>query len=328
MLLKTLKSNRAVNFFLFPLLGILFWLKSLISPRTYTFYNGEADNILYQPIHILTIDFPILQIIIPFLLIIGMALIMLQLNNRYNIIRIRTMLPAPLFILIVSGFSDLHTMHPVYFAAFFVLLAIYRLFSAFDEVKPYSPAFDSGFFLGVASLFYFNVFLLFPAFLIGLGVLSREPKWREFFVSTVGFFLPFIFAFSYVFVLGKVPEFLETLKLNTFSPVGNFKSNLPVLVYLGFLLVLILLGTLKIVQQYDAKKVSTRKYFIVLFLVFLFMIFSFILIPATSLEIFLIAAIPVTFLLANFFVFLKSRFWGEFWFSLLLIAVVAMEILA
>ena len=328
MLLKTLKSNRAVNFFLFPLLGILFWLKSLISPRAYTFYNGETDNILYKPIHNLTIEIPVLQIIIPFILIIGMALVMLQLNNKYNIIRIRTMLPAPLFILIVSGFSDLHTMHPVYFAAFFVLLAIYRLFSAFDEEKPYSPAFDSGFFLGVASLFYFNVFLLFPAFLIGLGVLTREPKWREFIVSAVGFFVPFIFAFSYVFVLGKVPEFLETLRLNTFTPVVNLKSNLAVLVYLGILLVLILLGTLKIVQQYDTKKVSTRKYFIVLFLVFLFLMLSFMLIPATSIEMYVIAAIPLTFLLANFFVFLKSRFWGELLFSLLLIAVVVMEILA
>lgn len=328
MLLKILKSNRAVNFFLFPFLGILFWLKSLISPRAYTFYNGETDNILYKPIHNLTSEIPILQIIIPLFLIIGMALIMLQINNRYNIIRIRTMLPAPLFILIVSGFSDLHTMHPVYFAAFFVLLAIYRLFSAFDEVKTYSPAFDSGFFLGVAALFYFNAFILFPAFLIGLGILSREPRWREFFVSTVGFILPFVFAFSYVFVLGKFPEFLITLEMNILTPVAYLKSNLPVLVYLGFLFVSILLGSLKIVQQYDAKKVSTRKYFIVLFLMFLFMLFSFILVPATSIEIFVIAAIPVTFLLTNFFVFLKSRFWGEFWFSLLLIAVIVMEILA
>ncbi|WP_372947356.1 DUF6427 family protein [Mariniphaga sp.] len=328
MLLRTLKSNRAVNFFLFPFLGILFWLKSLIYPRTYTFYNGEADNILYKPIHNLTIEIPILQIIIPFILIIGMALIMLQLNNKYNIIRIRTMLPAPLFILIVSGFSDLHTMHPVYFAAFFVLLAIYRLFSAFDEVKPYSPAFDSGFFLGVASLFYFNVFLSFPAFLIGLAVLSREPKWREFIVNAVGFFLPFIFAFSYVFILGKTPAFLETLEMNILTPVVNIKSKLPVLVYLGFLLVLILLGSLKLLHQYDTKKVSTRKYFIVLFLVFLFLLASFLLIPSTSIEIFVIAAIPLTFLLANFFVFLKSRFWGEFLFSLLLISVIILEILA
>jgi hypothetical protein len=94
------------------------------------------------------------------------------------------------------------------------------------------------------------------------------------------------------------------------------------------MLILVLLGSFKILQQYDTKKVSTRKYFIVLFLVFLFLMFSFILVPATSIEIFVIAAIPLTFLLANFFVFLKSRFWGEFWFSLLLIAVLVMEMLA
>jgi hypothetical protein len=56
--------------------------------------------------------------------------------------------------------------------------------------------------------------------------------------------------------------------------------------------------------------------------------FGGVLMPSTSFEIVVIAAIPVTFLLSNFFVFLKSRFWGEFLFSLLVIAVIVMEILA
>lgn len=328
MLLKTLKSNRAVNFFLFPLMGILFWLKDLIAPRTYNFYRGETDNMLYAPVHNLLKEYPFAQLLFMLILLTAMALLLIQMNNRFNIVRIRTMLPAPLYILLVSGFIDMHAMHPVYFAAFFVLLAVYRLFSAFDQVKAYSPAFDSGFLLGVASLFYLNSAVLFPAFLIGVGILSRETKWREFVVCLTGFLLPFIFAFSYAFIIDGIPEFLKTLQLNAYTPVEKMKSNLPVLGYLGFLLVLILFGSAKILQQYDTKKVSTRKFFIVLFLLFLFAILDFILVPATSLEIFVIAAIPVTFLLSNFFVFLKSRFWAEFWFALLVVAVILMEILA
>jgi hypothetical protein len=328
MLLRTLKSNRAVNFFLIPLMGILFWLKDFISPRPYPFYTGEQSNLLYAPLHNLLKEHLLLQILLMLILLVGMALLLIQINNRYNIIRIRTMLPAPLFVLIISGFTGIHAMHPVYFAAFFVLLAIYRLFSAFDQVKPYSPAFDSGFFLGAASLFYFNAVILFPAFLIGVGILSRETKWREFVVCLLGFLLPFVFAFSYVFVVEETPEFLNVLGLNIYTPTLNFKSNLPVLGYLGFLFVLIFLGSVKILRQYDTKKVSTRKFFIVLFLIFLFAMLGLVLVPATSFEIFVISAIPVTFLLSNFFVFFKSRFWGEFWFSLLVIAVIVMEILA
>ena len=328
MLLRTLKSNRAVNFFLIPFMGILFWLKDFISPKPYSFYPGEQENLLYAPLHNLLKEHLLVQILLMVILLVGMALLLIQMNNRYNIIRIRTMLPAPLFVLLVSGFTTIHAMHPVYFAAFFVLLAVYRLFSAFDQVKPYSPAFDSGFFLGVASLFYFNGVILLPAFLIGVGILSRETKWREFVVCFLGFLLPFIFAFSYVFMVGKIPEFLNTLQLNIHTPAGDFKSNLPVLGYFGLLFIFILFGSIKILRQYDTKKVSTRKFFIVLFLVFLFAMFGWVLMPSTSFEIVVIAAIPVTFLLSNFFVFLKSRFWGEFLFSLLVIAVIVMEILA
>lgn len=309
-------------------MGILFWLKDLISPQTYDFYKGETDNMLYAPLHNLLKEYPFVQLMLMLILLTGMALLLIQMNNRFNIVRIRTMLPAPLYILLVSGFIDMHVMHPVYFAAFFVLLAVYRLFSAFDQVKTYSPAFDSGFLLGVASLFYLNSAVLFPAFLIGVGILSRETKWREFMVCLIGFLLPFIFAFSYVFIIGGIPEFLKTLQLNAFTQVEKMKSNLPVLGYLVFLLILILFGSAKILHQYDTKKVSTRKFFIVLFLLFLFAVLDFILVPATSLEIFVIAAIPVTFLLSNFFVFLKRRFWGEFWFALLIVAVILMEILA
>ncbi|WP_139249687.1 DUF6427 family protein [Mariniphaga anaerophila] len=309
-------------------MGILFWLKSLISPEAYPFYRGEQDNILYAPIHNLLKDYLLLQIIVTLFLVVGMALVLLQMNNKYNIIRIRTMLPAPLFVLIVSGFMSIHALHPVYFAALFVLLAVYRLFSAFDQLKPYSPAFDSGFFLGIASLFYFNAFVLLPAFLVGVGILSRETKWRELAVCLLGFTLPFVFAFSYAFVSDQVPEFLGVLESNIVTPVSTLWTNIPLMIYLGLLLVLIFFGTVKILQQYDTKKVSTRRFFVVLFLVFACILASFILVPATSVEIFVLAAIPVTFLLTNFFVFLKRRFWGELWFFLLVAAVVALEFLA
>ncbi len=328
MLLKTLKSNSTVNFFLYPLMGFLFWLRDFISPGSYAFFPGEYSNILYAPLHNLLKDYPLVQILFMLLLLIGMALVLIQMNNKFNIIRIRTMLPAPLFILLVSGFTGIHAMHPVYFAAFFVLLSVYRLFSAFDEVQPYSPAFDSGFFLGLASLFYLSSAILFPAILIGVGILSRETKWREFVVSFLGFLLPFIFAFSYVFIFDDISEFLNVLEANVFTRAENFDINQPVVGYVGLLLILIFMGSIKILRQYDTKKVSTRKFFIILFLIFLFSMLGFLLVPATSSEMFVIAAIPTTFLLSNFFVFLKSRFWGEFWFSLLVIAVLVMEILA
>ncbi|MFW5823018.1 MAG: DUF6427 family protein, partial [Tangfeifania sp.] len=89
-----------------------------------------------------------------------------------------------------------------------------------------------------------------------------------------------------------------------------------------------LLGSIKIIQQYDSKKVSTRKFFTVFFLLFITSLAGFTFVPATSQEMLVITAIPVTFLVSNFFVFLKSRFWGELLFSLLLIIVITLQVLA
>lgn len=328
MILRILKSNRAVNYILFPLIAVVVWLESLINPEIYSFYHGETQNILYKPVDNLFKDAALLQSIASLVILLALALIVLQINNRYSFIRVRTMLPAPLFIIMISGLIELHTLHPVYFAAFFVLIAIHRFFSAFDKAKPYSAVFDAGLSLGVAALFYFNIVVLFPAFLFGIPILARETRWREFVIVLLGFLLPFIFALSYAFVANQLLEVLKIFEINTLSPNNHFKANVPLQVYLGFLIILTLLGSIKIIQQYDTKKVSTRKFFTVFFLLFVTSLASFTFVPATSQEMLVITAIPVTFLVANFFVFLKSRFWGELLFALLLIIVIILQVLA
>jgi hypothetical protein len=322
MLLKTVKSNRAVNYVIFPSAGLIFWGISLIHPQTYPLYNGESGNFLYAPVQSLLVGFPFIQTLLAIILLIVLGFVMMYINNRYNFIRERTMLPLLLFILLVSGFSGMETMHPVYPGTAFFLIAILRLFSAFDQTKSYAAAFDTGFFLGIASLFYFNCFVLFPAFFIGLGILSRETKWREYVIILIAFLLPFLFAFSYAYLTGQFLEFLKVLEKNVITPNDLFRTDVAFRLYAGYLALLILFGSVMIIHQYDTRKVSTRRYFMVFFLIFLFSVLGLIFIPAVSREMLVITAVPVTFLITDFFVSLRKRFWGELWFSLLVVMVI------
>lgn len=328
MILRILKSNQPVNYILFPLIGLLFWGESLLHPKLYPFFLGENENLLYSPIDNFLENSAFSQSAVALILVIILALMVQQINSRYTFIRIRTMLPAPLFVIMIGGFTEMHTLHPVYFAAVFLLLAIYQLFSMFDKSKPYSVAFDSGFLLGVGSLFYFNLFMLIPAFLIGIAVLTRDYRWREFIVMILGFLLPLFFAFSFAILTEQFMELLKTFEQNFITDNNHFKSNIPLHIFLGFLILLTTIGTIKIIQQYDTKKVSSRKYFTVFFLIFIFSVFSFILIPATSQEILVILAIPVSYLISNFLVFMKSKFWGELILALLLGIVIVMQFVA
>ncbi len=328
MILKKLKSNHTLNLLLFPLLAVVFWLKNLLAPQQHVFIPAENENFLFSIIYGWLRQYPFWQNVTALLLFIFLAFEVLQISMRFNFVRIRTMLPATLFVLIAGGFTGMHFLHPVYFGAVFLLIALYRLLSTYDQPQPYSAAFDSGFFLGISILFYMNLLILLPAFLIGLGILSRETRWREFVILIIGFLLPYIFTASYAFLTGRIVEVYDLVWIVFLTPVTFLEPGINLYIYTGFLILLTLVGSIKIIQQYDSVKVSTRKYFIVFFLIFASSLSGIILIPIITQEMLLIIVIPITFLISNYFVYMKSRFWGNFWVILLVLMVTSLQILS
>jgi hypothetical protein len=225
-------------------------------------------------------------------------------------------LPALVFIIIIGGFSALHTLHPVYIAAIFALLGINSLLSIFNNPEPRLEIFNAGLFVALGTLFYYNLIVLLPAFLISITILRREINVREFFNMLIGFLIPVSFALSYAFFTNQLNTTFVFFHKSIVTPVNHFIGNYPLHIFLGLLILLILMGSFKIIQQFDSRKVRTRKSYQVLFLIFIFSIISFTFIPATSHEMLVIAAIPVTFLISNLMVSIESAFWSELVFSL------------
>ncbi len=328
MILRILKSNHPATYLLTAFAGLLLWSASLAEPFMCPLHNG-GGNILYNPIHGLLLKCNLIAgSIVSLALVLLLAFLVQLINSQFAFIRIRTMLPAPLFVLIIGGFTEIHTLLPVYFATVFILLAVYRLFKAFDVKRPYTAAFDSGFLLGVATLFYFDAIILFPAFLAGAAILSRDTHWRIFAIHVIGLLLPLFFALSYAVLTGQSLELLTTFEQNVICANNHFEVDKYTLWYIAFLILLTMLGSFKLIQQYDTKKVSSRKYFNVLFLIFAFSLLGVIFVPHISRGMFVIISIPVCFLTSNFFAFMKSRFWGGFFIYMLIGAVVFLQIIA
>ncbi len=326
MFLRFFKSNLSVIYLLFPLLGTVLWFNSLTIPAEYKYYQGENTLPLFMflPGFLKT---SLSMVISGLVTMVFCAFLVERINSRYAVVRTRTLLPVSLFVIIVCGITGLQTLHPVWFAALFFLLVIFRLFDAFDVRKPYSPAFDSGFLLGVGSLFYLNLTILLPAFIIGLGILGRESGWREPLIQGTGFLLPWIFAFTGYFVFDDPMILWQTIRENILTWNLHVKGDLPFMVYLGFLSVIIFVSSVYMILHYSEGKVSSRKYFVVFFILFVFLVISFFVIPSVSLEVFVLISVPVTFLVSNYLVALRSRFWGELIFTLLLIMVIAMQLI-
>lgn len=325
MILQTLKSNRSLNLFIFPVIGILFWLKELFAPHIYPFFTGENSNILYAPIYKLTYEYSLIQILFSLILVIFIAFLIQQVNDRFSVIRVRTKLPATIYILIIAGFTPMHVLHPVYFAAIFMLFAIYSIFGIFNNPNPFPEVFNAGFFIGIGSLFYFNLITVLPAFFIGIIILYRDVKWREFVILFLGFSVPFILALGFAFYFDRFLETLYIFEQNVSTSVNHIRDNYLLYGFLAFLMLLTLIGSIKLMQQYDSRKVSSRKYFSLFMVIFIFSLIGFVFIPATSQEMLVLSVIPITFLISNLFVTMESRFWSESLFLLLVVVVVFME---
>ena len=325
MILKILKSNSPLSYVLYFLLGVLFWIRSLINPYSYPYFEGEFKSILYFPIYKLVNGIPLFQVVLSLILVLFVAFLIQLINNSYTLIREKTKLPIALFIIITGGFVSMHTLHPVFFAAVFTLLGINSLFALYNNPEPRLDIFNAGLFIGIGSLFYYNLIVILPAFLIAITVLRREITGREFLIMIAGFLIPVLFALSFAFFTDQLKDTFVTYKKSFLTPVSYLINNYPLYIFLGFLLVLILMGSLKIMQQFDSRKVRTRKSYQILFLIFLFSVLSFVIIPGTSQEILVISAIPLTLLISNLFVAIQSRFWGELLFTLFFFTALLMQ---
>lgn len=326
MILKQLKSNQPINLLLFPAIALLFWLTNLLNPFAYRFLPGESNNVLFAFINRTTDGYAFVRVALSLVLIIFIATAVQVVNDRYSFIYIRSKLPASLFVIIVSGLPQLHTLHPVFPATLFLMFALFNLLGIFEKAKPYNTIFNAGLFLGIGTLFYLNLIFLLPAFIISIFILSHEYNWRNYVILFIGFILPAIFTFSYAFLTDSTNELLSALA-NSFStqPI-HFHIDIAMYVFLAFLIILTIAGSIKIMMQYATKKVSTRKYFAIFLILFVSLLLSLAFVPGTSLEILVVAAVPVTYLISNLFIFMKSKFWSEFLFILLLAIVIFMQL--
>lgn len=325
MLLKVLKPNQAYHFILIPIMAIALWGRSFVHASIFTFYGGEDSMLLYQPIKYVLENNHLANNITALIFIILLSFLILKLNYQYAFIRIRTFLPSSLFVIITSGIPEMHAMHPVYPAALFLIIAIDRIFDSYEKEKFHSNAFDAGIFLAIGSLFYLNLVFFFPILWFGFIVLKQKVNWREYVLTTVGFALPWLIAFIYYSVTNQTEELFRTLESNIVSRQIFLREGLSIQIFIGFLVFLTLMGSIFLLAQYDEKKVSSRRYFKVFFWIFLISCVLILASPAVSQEIIIILAIPLTYLISNYLVFLKRQFWGEVFLYILTAGVIYLQ---
>jgi len=138
------------------------------------------------------------------------AYVLLEVNNRFQLIRVRSRMVSSTWILFAGATASIHAWHHGTIVALAFAIAHFFLFNSYEKRQPISDSFHMGLFLGIAILFipWFVVFV--PLFIIHQTIFLRSMTTRCCFATLLGALFP-------VFV-ALVPAMLT----NDYSCFGNW----------------------------------------------------------------------------------------------------------
>ena len=263
-----------------------------------------------------------LRLILSAALTMMLGLGLYQLNINHMFMRGREHLLAPFFVVSVGAFNFLHSFTGVHLAAVCALMSINSLFTCYRNEYNLFGVFATFMYIGLASLFYtYALILACPAFTGLLRFKTIQP--RDIIILIAGLITPYYFAsFASYFLAGEfmlpVEKTIENIALEFTAGYAILTPGQYIFVLCAILFIAVetfrYMGVTRrgMTQKAVSCNVIFSRYFI-------FCTLSVLLFTPHGREIIMIASIPATVMLSNFFASLKRRLWSNILFALLIL---------
>lgn len=328
MFLKKFKQTGPDIIILMFIISVLIWAGSFLHPNNFPAQNLNSRPMpLYSILLIPASISPLVNVLIAFILVQLIAFLLVNFNTSDFFIEERTFLPALMYYLISGIFPSGQVLNPLLPGAIFLILASKRIMDAYKVQGTAYTFFDAGLLIGTGSLFYSNLIWFGLLLLIGIAIL-RTGNIKEIIISVFGLVTPWFLATGILYLAGKditslISETASSLfgknEPHSFTPV-----SIAVIAVFGALL---LISTANLLKSTGARKAKSRKTFSLLIWIFLISAAIFLVVPSVLIEITWLAGIPASYILSNYFVYTKKKLLPQIYFSALLIAVAAVQIL-
>lgn len=224
-MLKFFKHSYLTQHIVIIVMAIVLWLPTFISRSA--FFIGDDNTPLYNiiislfdfsPFIINTIVFVVFVIS---LFLFNSVLSANRLVNKYSTVGSLT------FLLMMCSTSDLHICYPFIMACPFILMAMHTLFLIYQTENPENYMMNIGYFIAVASLFYYpSVFLMLWVFVSFLILGFR--KLRYLLIPFVAFMIVNAIVIGIAFLFGNYDNLIESysfffnnITLSSDMTVGN-----------------------------------------------------------------------------------------------------------
>jgi hypothetical protein len=199
--------------------------------------------------------------IISYLIYAVIGYFLIELNNRFTIIRMRASMQTVIYFLMVTVCPEMHLLYAGDFAALAFLIGMFFLFSSYQQTHSSSYLFYSFFSIGVGSLLFPQLTFLSVLWLLeAYRLQSLNP--RSFFAALIGWMLPYWFLLGHALYHGQMDLFYQPFReLMVFGKPFDLRLLQPwELAILPYLLVLILAAAGHSVAAGFEDKIRTRAY--------------------------------------------------------------------
>lgn len=123
-------------------------------------------------------------------LAIFVAYVLLETNNRFQLIRVRSRMVASVWIVSAASIASLHVWHYGTIAALSLAIAHFFLFNTYEKRQPVNESFHAGLFLGIGALSVPWLVVMLPLFLLHQAIYLRSLTFRCLFATLVGMLMP------------------------------------------------------------------------------------------------------------------------------------------
>jgi len=270
--------------------------------------NYIGQGVLSDGLHNMVGSNSISALILASILIFLQALLINIIVAKFRLGTSVSLFPGLFYALVASMIPEFLALSPALLANTFFILALWELFETYRKNNIAGHIVNVGFWIGVASLFYFSEVIFLLLAVIGLSVL-RAFRLRELIMLLIGFIVPYIISVVYFFWYDQLGDFWQNHVLNGFSFLDfALEANLKSYILLGLFLLLGLIALFSLNSYYAKKNIQAQKNISVLYWALLFAAISAVFQPQLQFYHFLLFMPPLGIFLSFNFLKMKPKF--------------------
>lgn len=244
------------------------------------------------------------------------AYIVLEANNVFMILRVRSRMITSVWLFCAASLGMLHAFQPIMLAMFCLAVSYYVLFRTYQQMQPVADVFHAFLMLSLGSVFYPPLLFFVPFYWWYLLVFMRCMSLRVFFASLLGTILPYWFWLGWLLWQEDLSPFVawwQGISMGNIRNVAMYADRATALLHIPYFLLLFLslwMTGYYFIYRYDDKIRTRMMFYIFIFQTLLVILFS--LFMAEPMQVVPLLLLSLAPLLAHYFTLCNT------WLSLVL----------